>query len=158
MSSRCRFANLAVLAAIATITAACSPEDIAAAFGTPTVRATEVVPRVSGSGVSGRVVVNSATVPAHVTVDLHFAGVESNNVGAQYPVHVHTGPDCSGVGVPVTHDLGAHESSIRAGETIPSVLFGAHLPIENLTSGYYLDVHAPNAPNGRPLACAVFSS
>jgi hypothetical protein len=156
MSSRRRFANIAVLAALATLTTACSPEGIAEAFGPLTIRVIEVVPRVSGSGVSGSVVINYAEEPAQLTVNFVFAGIERNNVGARYPVHVHAGRDCGGVGVPITVDLGASESSIRVAGDSPSVLFSSPTPIARLTSGYYLDVHAPNDPTGLPLACAVF--
>ena len=161
MSSRRRLATLAVLAALATLTTACSGEDIASFLTGPVVapkiRVVEVVPRVRDA-VSGRVIIEYDMAPALLTVSFHFIGAERSNVGARFPVHVHTGLDCGGVGAPVTHDLGAPASSIRAGDSnIPSVyIYSAPLPIEHLSSGYYLDVHAPNDPTGLPLACAVF--
>jgi hypothetical protein len=161
MSPRRRFANLAALAALATLTAACfsdtDPGWFAGAVAPPAKgKVVSVVPRVSDSGVSGRVIVEYDMSPALLTVSFYFAGVERNNVGARYAVHIHSGLDCGGVGVPVTHDLGAPASSI-ADYDIPSVwIYSTPLPIQHLGPGYYLDVHAPNDPTGLPLACAVF--
>ena len=162
MSSRRRFANLAVLAALATLTAACSPEDIASAAAkgccNPTFRDAEVVPRVSGSGISGRAIIEIGFGESLLSASIAFAGVERNSVGAKYPVHVHPGQTCGGVGVPVSHDLGAPTSSIRSGaQNVPSVVIErVPVPLEHLSLGYYLDVHTPNDPTGLPLACAVF--
>jgi len=161
MSSRRRFANLAVLTTLATFTAACTPEKIASFLSegivAPKVRVVDVVPRVIDA-VSGRVIIKYDMAPALLTVTFHFTGVERTNVGALYPVHVHPGLACDGVDVPVAHDLGAPASSIKVGDlNIPSVsIDDTPLPIEHLTTGYYLDVHAPNDPRGLQLACAVF--
>jgi hypothetical protein len=161
MPSRRRFANLAVVAALATLTAACSPEDLVA-FGTenfvaPRSRVVDVVPRVRFE-VSGSVLLQYDETPPSLTVDFHFTGAERKNVGALYPVHVHEGLNCGGVNVLVAHDLGAPASSIRAGDGgYPSVwIYSAPIPILHMTTGYYLDVHAPNDPTGLPLACADF--
>jgi hypothetical protein len=161
MSPRRRLANLALLAALATLTAACSPEDIAAyatsQYVAPKVRDVVVVQRDS-SGVVGLVQIQYDTTPALLSASFHFPGIGRTDVGARYPMHIHAGRDCSVVDVPIAHDLGAPASSIQPGDlNIPSARIDpTPLPILHLVSGYYLDVHAPNSPTGLPLACAVF--
>ena len=158
---RRRFANLAVVAALATLTAACSPEDIAS-FGTsnfvpPKVRDVWVAPR-GGSDVVGLVLIQYDAAPALLSVRFQFPGVGRNDVGARYPVHIHAGSDCSVVDVPIAHDLGAPASSIQAGElNIPSARIDlTPLSIQHLVSGYYLDVHAPDSATGLGCVLAVF--
>jgi hypothetical protein len=161
MLSRCRFANLVVVAALATLTAACSLEDIGSAIADDAVidiRVVQLVPRVSSSGVSGSATIIDGS-PASISVSISFARVERNDVRARYPVHIHPGLTCSGFGVPVTHDLGAPASSNRGTEGgIASVeIASTSFSIQHLSRGYSLDVHASNEPTGLPLACAVFS-
>lgn len=161
MLSRRRMTTLAVLALLTTLSAACSPEDIASAAAKnccdPKFRDVAVVPRVSGSGVSGRVIIQYG-FETLLSASISFAGVERNSVGARYAVHVHPGQACGGVNVPITYDLGAPGSSIRLGDqNIPSVAIErAPVLLQHVSSGYYLDVHAPNDATGLPLACAVF--
>jgi hypothetical protein len=158
MSSRRRFANLAVLATLATLTAACSIEDIASALAensTIGIRDVKILPHLTGSGVSGEARIYAGP-PATLLVEIEFPAGEPYRVGAKYPVHIHPGLRCGGGDIPITHDLVAPASRAWNEGTSTVRIEGGPFPIEHVSPGYSVDVHAPNDPTGVPLACGVF--
>jgi len=159
MSSLRRFASLA---ALVNVVAACEGAPFDPSTLPPELtRRDAKLTTLNGSGLLGNIQISGYEKPlALVTAAFTFSGVGRNEPGARYPVHIHAGLTCSGVNVPISHDLGAWASSIlpsNAATGIPTIIdFSATVPSEHLLAGYYLDVHATNDPTGAPLGCTLF--
>ena len=142
--------------------AACSPgfpsgDDITAAVqNAPKLKSVDITP-LNASGIIGSLIISGWDRPSpELSAGIGFPNLAPDAAGARYPMHIHPGSVCNGVGI-VVHDLGAPASSVAPGITYPTlVLPSVALPGAHLASGYYFDVHAPNDPTGPPLGCALF--
>ena len=147
-----RLARLAVLCALVPIAGACSMGDFMGPPNVPESSQLDIV-ALNGSGVRGSVTVFAYTDPRPSL----WVGVQGVTLGARYPMHLHAGNQCGGAAVPVAHDLGAPAATGQNDLNASVNIVGDEtMPAAHLRKGYYFDVHAPGAPSGTPIGCAVF--